>query len=83
MVKELCRTYNIDIEKIRRGQKKMVRERVFESRLALKIGKNPDLAKRFGLQISLAETDKPPMDLDKRINNQSATSSTEAKMINF
>ena len=56
----------------------MVRERVFESRLALKIGKNPDLAKRFGIQISLEKTDKSPMDLDNRINNQSATSSTEA-----
>lgn len=56
----------------------MIRERVFESRLALKADKNPDLAKGFGLQISLDNTDKTTLDLDNRIQNQSATASTEA-----
>lgn len=56
----------------------MVRERVIESRLALRIAKNPDFAKRLGLHISLEKTDKTPMDLDNRIQKQHATSSTEA-----
>lgn len=56
----------------------MIRERVFESRLALKIGKNQDFAKEFGLQISLENTDKITMNLDNRIQDQSATPSTEA-----
>lgn len=56
----------------------MIRERVFESRLALKVDKNPDLAKEFGLHITLDNTDKTTMNLDNRIHNQSAIASTEA-----
>lgn len=56
----------------------IIRERVLESVLAAKIISNPDLAKEFGLEISSEEGYLINKNLEKRINTQSATSSTEA-----
>lgn len=69
MVRFMCREYNIDTKK--KGPKAMtVRERVLESRIAVRIGSNPDLAREFGLEISTEETNLVNKNLENKIGNE-------------
>lgn len=47
-----------------------VRERVLESRIAVRIGSNPDLAREFGLEISTEETNLVNKNLENKIGNE-------------
>lgn len=56
----------------------IVRERVFESILAAKVSRNPDLAKEFGIELSSEKENWVSLNLENEIEKQSVTSATEA-----
>lgn len=56
----------------------VIREKVFEARLATLIAKNPSLAKDFGIELLEESEHSSFVDLDNRIYDKSKITSTEA-----
>ena len=56
----------------------IIRERVYEARLASRIARNPDQAKQFGIELGRKEEDIVLKNLDNRIFCKSKNTSTEA-----